>query len=729
MSLFGTSPSDTAFASPSQTKSLFGDDPTPGASSNASLFADEADGFSPWSLPTPKKAARSDLIKRLLPATDVPDLYIDAYDAILKSGNKTGAGVSLTGLRKVLGDSGLDLRDQTTILNIIAPDGQQLSNGFSRSEFNVFLALIGLAQEGEDVTLDGVDERRRKLPEPSIPFLKQQKQVEDPESPSEDSEPGQQVQTPQKEQILKPPPTPPRNMIRDTLDDPWASPEMHQSHNHPTDDNASYANGASTNGITSSIGRFPRTTSAFTTNAFTSVSGAQGSDYMNDPNANKPAVSNGDGWGSYGQGPNDSFPNPDQNTLRGGFGGSGGDDQDNPNRNPIGRSIGSGRVAPIGPEEVINVTLIPEKEGIFMFQHRNYEVKSVRRGTSVVRRYSDFVWLLDCLHKRYPFRQLPLLPPKRLAVNGRHLSADAGFIEKRRRGLARFMNALVRHPILGQEQLVIMFLTVQTELAVWKKQATYSVQEEFTGKPLPPGLEDSLPQNLQETFDIARAGIKKSAEIYINVCTFLERLAKRNEGVAADSGRLSLALQSLTECTETTYSIDTNDVPLLNEGIKSTAKHLSTSQSLLVDESRAWDEGVLEDFKTQRDTLVSMRELFDRRDRLARDNIPQLERRIENNEHKLVGLRERPQETVKPGEIQKVEEAIVKDKQSIVDQHARGVFILECVRDELIFFQSSQYRISRLHQDWSQERVKYAELQAENWRSLSEELDGMPIGD
>lgn len=47
-------------------------------------------------------------------------------------------------------------------------------------------------------------------------------------------------------------------------------------------------------------------------------------------------------------------------------------------------------------------------------------------------------------------------------VNGNHLSNDGAFIEKRRRGLARFLNALVRHPVLSQEQLVIMFLTVPT---------------------------------------------------------------------------------------------------------------------------------------------------------------------------------------------------------------------------------------------------------------------------
>lgn len=49
-----------------------------------------------------------------------------------------------------------------------------------------------------------------------------------------------------------------------------------------------------------------------------------------------------------------------------------------------------------------------------------------------------------------------------MPVNGNHLAADNTFIEKRRRGLVRFANALVRHPVLGQEQLVIMFLTVPT---------------------------------------------------------------------------------------------------------------------------------------------------------------------------------------------------------------------------------------------------------------------------
>ena len=79
------------------------------------------------------------------------------------------------------------------------------------------------------------------------------------------------------------------------------------------------------------------------------------------------------------------------------------------------RSMEASRIANRGAEEIVMVNTIQEKEGMFMFQHRNYEVASTRRNSKVVRRYSDFVWLLDSLHKVYPFRQLPPLPPKRVA--------------------------------------------------------------------------------------------------------------------------------------------------------------------------------------------------------------------------------------------------------------------------------------------------------------------------
>lgn len=130
--------------------------------------------------------------------------------------------------------------------------------------------------------------------------------------------------------------------------------------------------------------------------------------------------------------------------------------------------------------------------------------------------------------------------------------------------------------------------------------------------------------------------------------------------MAAEYLRFSQALGSLTEISQETYAVDTNDVPLLNEGLNATARHLDQSKQLLEDEARGWEEGVLEDLKRQRDALVSVRDMFDRRDKYAKDNIPALERRIANNETKLLNIRNKPAELIKPGEAQKVEDAISK---------------------------------------------------------------------
>jgi sorting nexin-8 len=148
--------------------------------------------------------------------------------------------------------------------------------------------------------------------------------------------------------------------------------------------------------------------------------------------------------------------------------------------------------------------------------------------------------------------------------------------------------------------------------------------------------------------------------MYIHLCNMMERMSKRNEGMAAEHFRFCTALQALTEASQDTYASDASDVPALNRGVMSTAKHLEQAKALLEDEARGWEEGVLEDLKRQRDSLVSMRDLFDRRDKYAKDNIPYLEKRISTNEAKLQGIRAKPENMVKPGEAEKVEEAILR---------------------------------------------------------------------
>ena len=149
----------------------------------------------------------------------------------------------------------------------------------------------------------------------------------------------------------------------------------------------------------------------------------------------------------------------------------------------------------------------------------------------------------------------------------------------------------------------------------------------------------------------------------------MDRLVKRQEGVAADHARVAMSLQSLTETSNDTYATDDSEVPLLNDGLVAMSKHLRTTQALMEDESKGWDQGVLEDLKRQRDALVSMREMFERRERLDKDNIPALERRIESNEGKLASLRSKPEGTVKAGEIERMAESIIKVRTAFVMLH------------------------------------------------------------
>jgi len=64
--------------------------------------------------------------------------------------------------------------------------------------------------------------------------------------------------------------------------------------------------------------------------------------------------------------------------------------------------------------------------------------------------------------------------------------------------------------------------------------------------------------------------------------------------------------------------------------------------------------------KRQRDVLVAMKETFDRRDRLAGDNVLSLEKRITNAELKIQNYRNRPDAATKADQISKLEEQIVK---------------------------------------------------------------------
>ena len=143
--------------------SLFDEDAPATQSTSNSLFNDDDAGGSgagsPWDMPTPRKQqSRADLLRNLLPAADVPDSYIETFDTVVRS-DGSGGRISSGGVARTLAAAKLSADDQGRIMGFVAPAGGEVS--LARNEFNVLLALVGLAQEGETISLDGVDERRK----------------------------------------------------------------------------------------------------------------------------------------------------------------------------------------------------------------------------------------------------------------------------------------------------------------------------------------------------------------------------------------------------------------------------------------------------------------------------------------------------------------------------------------------------------------------------------------
>jgi sorting nexin-8 len=174
MSLFGADPPMTTPTRRAKASaSLFADDDDAGPASAAATAGSALTASSPLSSWTPVPSAKrasmrgAALLRSLVPPGQAPDEYVDAYDRLAAENKTGGGGVDAATVRDVLVQSAVGDDAAAQIRKTVMPDE---SRDLGRAEVNVLFAMIGLAQEGEDVTLDGVDERRRsELPGYLVP--------------------------------------------------------------------------------------------------------------------------------------------------------------------------------------------------------------------------------------------------------------------------------------------------------------------------------------------------------------------------------------------------------------------------------------------------------------------------------------------------------------------------------------------------------------------------------
>lgn len=354
------------------------------------------------------------------------------------------------------------------------------------------------------------------------------------------------------------------------------------------------------------------------------------------------------------------------------------------------------------------VSIVSKLQGSFLFRHVVYAVEGLydSRQCRAIRRYSDFVILMEALVKKYPFRLLPPLPPKKLTVDGHYFTKDDSFLEYRRSGLARFINLLLRHPVVGKDELVKAFLVVDAPLSVAMNAPLNHSQDEFTSRTISP----MFIANWDAAAQAERwHAIKQGTDDCLEECTRLMqtyyklvrlRLAASEECDIAKERFTALAytLPSAFPENESTnnghVSGPPGDVPAITAGIEAAAFFLDKYARLGHDVAQSTAEGPLEQIKVFRDMLISVREMFARHARLGGNTIAAQQRKIVATQAKVVSRATAPDST--PEDLQKLKDRISAAQESIKQQTNRDWLIKETITRELEMARSLQYQVVQI---------------------------------
>lgn len=388
-----------------------------------------------------------------------------------------------------------------------------------------------------------------------------------------------------------------------------------------------------------------------------------------------------------------------------------------------GASVVAGSGLPDGwwrNESTVQVNLLG-LQGFILNRYTVYEVVS-DRGAPVSRRYSEFAFLWDCLVRRYPFRLLPALPPKRIGP-------DEHFIELRRRGLARFLNYVANHPIIRDDGVLAAFLT-EGSFEQWRKHTPITLEEESAGKRVDRVEEMAIPSDLDDKLQTVRAKLPQLIEQWQRICILAERIIKRREAAAADLSRLTTGFRVLNEVNQPMcWRGDGCELANgLKQGIETVAQHLQTQADLVDQRTQGLQHGTLEALKAQRDLYIAMRDLFFRQMRLSIDQVERLKKRVESTQTKLNSIRD-AQKDGWGAEAEKLVLSIETDQTTITAQLNRRVYIRACMWHELrVVLHNREHTLLALAiQAFARDERAFAQAVANNWESLEAAVEDMAV--
>ncbi|ORY05408.1 hypothetical protein K493DRAFT_310955, partial [Basidiobolus meristosporus CBS 931.73] len=364
-------------------------------------------------------------------------------------------------------------------------------------------------------------------------------------------------------------------------------------------------------------------------------------------------------------------------------------------------------------KDLISVQISLQKGGV-IFKHVNYILESKQHLSSVTRRYKDFWWLLEILTKRYPSRMLPTLPPKKIG-------GDKTFLERRRKGLSRFINFIARHPVLKNDNITVAFLTEPTSMEAYRKLNTVDVEEEFSKIEVTDQIKAAVPHDLEEKLRKLRERLDASVEYYTNQCLLMERIAKRQEGSSEDMEHYSRILVALGE--SPCHDSGCLECPQIISGLNTVADSFIRVSAIMKEAVDSSVSGVVDHLRRQKEIVLAFKELLDRKEKLISSGTETLASRIKANQGKIDQLRGSNGPTK---EIQRLTEVVSQDRKELHDAKERDIFIQYCLWRELQFYHQNTTFVTKLYQQYVTDQIRFTTVLNQAWKDLSPTVWSLP---
>jgi len=261
----------------------------------------------------------------------------------------------------------------------------------------------------------------------------------------------------------------------------------------------------------------------------------------------------------------------------------------------------------LGKSSKLEITVTnPEKKetGFLKKTHVTYLITTLPQNFKVRRRFSDIDWFRQSLLNIFP---LNLIPPAPKKTRFGDTLADA-FVQKRARGAQRFLNYLVKDPIIKDSQILLDFLYIGSESDFNNKKKVYENVKNLSEVKDFKSNDEKVNLLISPQKENYLENIKDNANININLLKKLNNsfklLYQEMNAVIARMDEISNYWNQIHK-----VSLKYYDMNATCESFKQMGKLFKTWSKILREQNNVVNVDIREHFKFIRKNFSSMKDL------------------------------------------------------------------------------------------------------------------------